>query len=136
MNQFWRRLLNVPLPEILCVLIGSMVFVVDIDPDSGYYGYLWLSLLVGAIALVLAFPLQPSARGMLWFVVPLIVVFVGAGTVLYFLLFVDGPIIFGIILPIAGLSASLAGMSLMARRALKMKFPAEPDPGTRSKGVR
>lgn len=132
MNQFWRRLLNVPLLEILCVLVGSLVFVVDIDPDSRYPSLLWLSLLVGAIALVLVYPLQLSARGRLWFVVPLVVVFVGAGTVLYFLFFVDGPIILGIIIPIAGLSAGLAGVSLLARRALQMKFPAEPDPATRS----
>lgn len=132
MNQFWRRLLNVPLLEILCVLVGSLVFVVDIDPDSRYPSLLWLSMLVGAIALVLVYPLQLSARGRLWFVVPLVVVFVGAGTVLYFLFFVDGPIILGIIIPIAGLSAGLAGVSLLARRALQMKFPAEPDPATRS----
>lgn len=132
MNQFWRRLLNVPLLEILCVLVGSLVFVVDIDPDSRYPSLLWLSLLVGAIALVLVYPLQLSARGRLWFVVPLVVVFVGAGIVLYFLFFVDGPIILGIIIPIAGLSAGLAGVSLLARRALQMKFPAEPDPATRS----
>lgn len=132
MNQFWRRLLNVPLLEILCVLVGSLVFVVDIDPDSRYPSLLWLSLLVGAIALVLVYPLQLSARGRLWFVVPLVVVFVGAGIVLYFLFFVDGPIILGIIIPIAGLSACLAGVSLLARRALQMKFPAEPDPATRS----
>ena len=132
MNQFWRRLLNVPLLEILCVLVGSLVFVVDIDSDSRYPSLLWLSLLVGAIALVLVYPLQLSARGRLWFVVPLVVVFVGAGIVLYFLFFVDGPIILGIIIPIAGLSAGLAGVSLLARRALQMKFPAEPDPATRS----
>lgn len=132
MNQFWRRLLNVPLLEILCVLVGSLVFVVDIDPDSRYPSLLWLSLLVGAIALVLVYPLQLSARGRLWFVVPLVVVFVGAGIVLYFLFFVDGPIILGIIIPIAGLSAGLAGVSLLARRTLQMKFPAEPDPATRS----
>lgn len=132
MNQFWRRLLNVPLLEILCVLVGSLVFVVDIDPDSRYPSLLWLSMLVGAIALVLVYPLQLSARGRLWFVVPLVVVFVGAGIVLYFLFFVDGPIILGIIIPIAGLSAGLAGVSLLARRALQMKFPAEPDPATRS----
>ena len=132
MNQFWRRLLNVPLLEILCVLVGSLVFVVDIDPDSRYPSLLWLSLLVGAIALVLVYPLQLSARGRLWFVFPLVVVFVGAGIVLYFLFFVDGPIILGIIIPIAGLSAGLAGVSLLARRALQMKFPAEPDPATRS----
>lgn len=132
MSQFWRRLLNVPLLEILCVLVGSLVFVVDIDPDSRYPSLLWLSLLVGAIALVLVYPLQLSARGRLWFVVPLVVVFVGAGIVLYFLFFVDGPIILGIIIPIAGLSAGLAGVSLLARRALQMKFPAEPDPATRS----
>lgn len=131
MNQFWRRLLNVPLLEILCVLVGSLVFVVDIDPDSRYPSLLWLSLLVGAITLVLVYPLQLSARGRLWFVVPLVVVFVGAGIVLYFLFFVDGPIILGIIIPIAGLSAGLAGVSLLARRALQMKFPAEPDPATR-----
>lgn len=132
MNQFWRRLLNVPLLEILCVLVGSLVFVVDIDPDSRYPSLLWLSMLVGAIALVLVYPLQLSARGRLWFVVPLVVVFVGAGIVLYFLFFVDGPIILGIIIPITGLSAVLAGVSLLARRALQMKFPAEPDPTTRS----
>lgn len=111
---------NLPLPEILCIIIGFVLQLVASDPTSTMNRLALNAETTGWSGLIVGIPLLFVPLRVFWFDIAYIAI--GLALYLYMMSFIDGSHIFLGLVMFLGMGMMLSGVSHLVRRGIAYRL--------------